>query len=192
MGVGMRSILRCLLVLSCVGVVLAGLSGRKLLSTNKGCYSVTDPKKCCNSVDARFSIDGSTFGGERCFPSAGKKFSSGNKCEPEVWISEKASRRADAGVCGDEGFVGLALHKVDLLVAMVHSVAFVPYDNDTKLVMLIMALMSPLVAFAEVVALVTEGVLKPGSSSDEAVGKAIMGVSVAVVGGMLLGAFGLF
>ena len=61
---------------------------------NTGCYSITDSAECCNKIDSRYTIHGPLFyGGVPCMPSApGTQFSTGNKCEPEVFAQTESMR----------------------------------------------------------------------------------------------------
>merc|ERR1740130_2022153 len=170
----LRLVVACCLMSSAMG----SLSGRSLLPTNKGCYSVKTAKKCCGSIDSRFTIDGGEFGGERCFP-AKKKFASGTLCEPENWISEKSSRRVAAATCGDEGMVGVLMHKLDSMPKLGNFYSYIPstYRMDSenvKIVLAIIGMMVPLVFFAEVVAFLNSVIVVPGSAMDDLAGKGVM------------------
>merc|ERR1711871_291953 len=177
----LRAFLFASLALCCA----ATLTGRSLLPTNKGCYQVKDFDKCCQAIDSRYSIDDGKFGGERCFPAAkGKKFSSGNKCEPEVWINEKSARRVTAGVCGDEGFGGKMMHQIDRILLSLQFYG----KPDTKIVVAILALIAPLVLLGEALAFVQSLFAKPGAAPDDLSGQVIMGMCFIFIIRMVLGA----
>jgi len=63
----------------------------------QGCYTIQSKEECCQNIDGRTD----QYGGQKCIPALGDRFSSGFVCEPENWVdrndpSNKGSCVAEA------------------------------------------------------------------------------------------------
>jgi hypothetical protein len=76
----------------------AACTTRTLLPKDVGCYTITDARTCCSSLDGR--TDNPTYGGgQKCVPSAsGKSFEFGQVCDVECYVLGTCAPKAQLNI----------------------------------------------------------------------------------------------